>query len=461
MLDLQKIKNIYFIGIGGIMMSAVAKYFLSQGKKVSGSDRTTSDILEELKKMKVKINIGHNEQYIINPDLVIYTEAIGEDNPELNKVKTMGVPCLSVYQVLGELSQNKETIAISGMHGKSTTTSMIGLILEKAGLRPTVFVGTKVKEWQSNFRAGDSKYLVSEACEYRDNFLNYHPNILVINNIEAEHLDYFGNFKGVKKSFSKIISQIKDKGCLVYNGDDGNLKKMAEQYGGNKISFGIKNEADFRVVEIKIDNKEGLTSFKVVSKYSVFNDKIFTLKIPGEFNVYNALAAIAVAAFLKIKLRVLENVFNEFFGVWRRFEFKGEKSGVLYYDDYAHHPTEIKATLKAFRERFARRRRWLVFQPHLYSRTVDFLDDFVKVLNLAENLIIAPIYAAREKNKWGVTGKSMVEYINQNGKRKNPALYIGELEEIEEYLRKNLQPGDVLMTMGAGDVFQIGENLLQ
>ena len=400
MLNFSKINKIYFIGIGGIMMSAVAKYFLDLGKEVSGSDRDQSEITDKLIKQGVKVSLAQAAKNVNeNFDLVVYTQAIGMDNPELLKAKELGLPIYSVFEVLGFLSKNKFTIAVSGIHGKSSSTAILGLVMEAGDLDPTVFVGTQVKEFEGNFRAGSSEYLLSEACEYKDNFLEYWPDIGVITNIEAEHLDYFGNLDGIMKSFSKFVSQIKEDGWLVVNGDNQNAVKALEGYKGKKISFGLGEGVDFRGVDIKYGEK---TEFKLESSNDEYDGKKFQLNILGEFNVYNALGVMAVAAVLGIKVGVVRKVLENFEGVWRRFEFKGVKDGIEYYDDYGHHPTEIKATLEAAKKKFGDKKLWLVYQPHLYSRTNDFMDEFAESLNLAPNLILASIYPAREENKWGI-----------------------------------------------------------
>jgi len=465
MLNLKEVKNIYFIGIGGIMMSAVAKYFLAQKKEISGSDRSKTEITDDLIKQGVKINFEQVKANINNEiDLVIYTKAISDNNEELAEAQKIGIPTYTVYQVLGELSIDKFTITIAGMHGKSTVSSMLGLLAVKAKLNPTVFVGTKLKEWNSNFKNGSSDYLISEACEYKNSFLEYKPDIAVINNIEAEHLDFFEDLDGIMQSFKQFTNQIKKEGWLIVNGDNERAKQIAENFVGNKVSFGLKNEVDFKAKNIKLGNK---TKFKLIcsQQWLEYNEQEFILQIPGEFNIYNALAVISVAAVLKIKVEIIKQVLQEFTGVWRRFEFKKEKNGIKYYDDYAHHPTEIRATLRAIKSRFKNKKYWLIYQPHLYSRTNDFLDEFVEVLGQVDNLILAPIYPAREINKWGIKSNDIVNLINKKyQQRKLPAVFIGknykidtanDYIEIREYLAKNVKAGDIVMTMGAGDVDKI------
>ncbi len=444
-------------------MSAAARYFLDQGKRVCGSDRESNSLIEELKRRGAIIYPEHKPENITADfDLVVYTQAIEPGNPELMKAKALKLKKLTIYQWLGLLSQDKFTVAVAGMHGKSTTTAMLGLIMERAGMDPTIFVGTKVKKWQSNFRLGQSRYLLSEACEYRDNFLNYQPDVAIINNLEAEHLDYFKNLSGVKKSFKKFAGQIKKGGFLVTNMDNKNTRELARSRG-NAVTWGIENRADFVAREIKT-KKDGTTEFKLLAKavpFGDYNQRVYRLKVPGIFNIYNALGAIAGAAVLGVKSTVAQKALAEFPGVWRRFEYKGRtKGGVDVYDDYGHHPTEIRATLEAARKKFGQKKLWLVFQPHLYSRTHDFLKEFAEVLHRAEGLIVVDIYAAREANKHKISSQDIVDLINKKYRRKSPAVYASDWREAAEYLRENLKKGEILMTMGAGEAYKAGELLL-
>jgi len=478
-INLDKINKIHFIGIGGIMMSSVAQYFLGQGRQVSGSDRDDDDMLDYLRFKGVQVSVGHNSDNIESDvDLVVYTVAIGQDNPEFLKAKKLGKPLLSVYQILGQLCEHKFVVAVSGMHGKSTTSSILGLIMEQAGFDPTVFLGTKIKEWKNNFRYGESNYLLSEACEYRDNFLQFFPDILVITNIEAEHLDYFHNLVRIRKSFMQLIDQVRPGGYIVANWDDENVRtavlsrqEFFHKRGVSLVKFGAsKDELDFKAIDINMnsdfsefkiltgrnDNIASVATRRVVKKIEAIN---FKLKIPGRFNIYNTMAAITAAIVLGVEPKEIKDAIDGFEGVWRRFEFKGEVRGVRIYDDYAHHPTEIEATLKAVLNKFGIYRIWLVFQPHLYSRTNDFRDSFRDSLNLAPNLIIAPIYAARETNKWDISGQDLVDDINSINKN-SKAVYYDNFDDIVDFLNNNIKAGDIVMTMGAGDVYKIGDRLI-
>jgi UDP-N-acetylmuramate--alanine ligase len=432
-MNLQKdIKKVHFIGIGGIGVSAIARMMLMEGKKVSGSDRDDSRIIRELKKLGAKIYKGHHAKNVQRParhkpDLVVYTTAIDSANPELKKAKKLKIPTLSYPEILGLISKDKYTIAISGAHGKTTTTAMIAEILIDAKFDPNVIIGSLLKKQKSNFIAGKSKYFICEACEYKRAFLNLNPKIIVITNIDNDHLDYYKNLKNIQKAFSQFVSKLGKNDFLVYNSQDKN-------------SLPVAKKAKCKIVDYSKIGKD------------------FKGKIPGEHNIKNAQAALAVAKILKIKrenaLKSLEN----FSGTWRRFEYKGKtKNGVLIYDDYAHHPTEIKATLRAGREFFGKRKIWCVFQPHLYSRTKILLEDFARSFRDADEVIITDIYAAREKNDKSIHAKSLGEKIKRYNKN---VLYLKKFADIEKFLKKKAKDGDVIMTMGAGDIFKIGENLL-
>jgi len=430
-----KNKRVHFIGIGGIGMSAIARMMLLQGKEVSGSDRSFSIITDELKKLGAKIYKGHRAQNVKSRafdkiDLVVYTTAISESNPELKKAKKLNIPIFSYPEILGLISKDKYTIAVSGTHGKTTTTAMIGKILIDAKLDPTLIVGSLLKDFKSNLVAGKSGYFVCEACEYKKAFLNLNPKIIVITNIDNDHLDYYKNLKNIQKAFSQFVSKLGENDFLVYNSQ-------------NKNSLSVIKK----------------TKCKIVDYPKLKLPKDFKLKIPGEHNIQNAKAALAVAKILGISQSNTIRALNKFSGTWRRFEYKGKiKNGSLIYDDYAHHPTEIKVTLTAFREKFGNRKIWCVFQPHLFSRTRFLIDDFAKSFKDVDFLIITDIYAAREKSDKRINSKKLTEKI----RRYNPnVFYIKKFADIEKFLKNNAKKGDIIITMGAGDVFKIGEEMLK
>lgn len=426
---LKKAKRVHFVGIGGIAISAIARMMLMEGKYVSGSDSSNNRITKELKKLRAKVFLGHNARYLKNnTDLVIYTLALSPDNPELKKAEKLGIPTLSYPQALGLVSKNKYTIAISGAHGKTTTTAMIGKILIDAKLDPTIIVGSLLKDSKSNFVAGRGKYFVCEACEYKKSFLNLSPKIIVITNIDNDHLDYYKNLGNIKKAFTRFAGKLSKNDFLICDKKDKNLQMVIKKTKGKIIDYS-----------------------KIKAK--------FKLKIPGEHNIKNARAVLAVAKVLKISPSISLRALNNFTGTWRRFEYKGKmKNGVLIYDDYAHHPTEIKITLKTAKEFFKGKNIWCVFQPHLFSRTKLLLNDFAKSFNDADYVIIADIYAAREKMDKKITGKKLMKAIKKHNKN---VCYIKSFDLIRRFLRKNAQKSDVVMTMGAGDIFKVGENLLK
>jgi len=427
-IDLSKIKKAHFVGIGGIGVSAIARMMFSERKIVSGSDTSDSAIIDELRKLGAKIFLGHNADNVADDfDFLVYTPAVTADNPELKKAAELSIPMFSYPEMLGLISKDKYTIAVSGAHGKTTTTAMIAKILIDAGLDPTVIVGSFLKDQGSNFVAGKSEYFVVEACEYKKSFLNLNPKIIVITNIDNDHLDYYGNLENIKKAFGEFAAKLPKEGYLVCDPNDENLKEIIK-------------EAKFKIID-----------------YTKVNNN-FNLKIPGEHNIKNAQAAIVAAEILGVDSKKAENSLESFEGTWRRFEFKGEtKNGVLVYDDYGHHPTEIKATIKGAREFFGGKKIWCVFQPHLYSRTKLLLNDFGKSFGDADEIILADIYAAREPKDEGINSKMLAEEITKNGGK---ARYMESFDKITGFLVENAKKGDVIITMGAGDVFKIGENLL-
>ena len=438
-IDLSKIKKTHFVGIGGIGVSAIARMMLAEGKIVSGSDTSDSGIINELRKLGAKIFLGHSADNVADDvDLLAYTPALTADNPELKKAVELGIPTLSYPEMLGLISKDKYTIAISGAHGKTTTTAMIAKILIDAGLDPTVIVGSLLKDSNppalgaaarqgSNFVAGKSKYFVVEACEYKKSFLNLNPKIIVITNIDNDHLDYYGNLENIKKAFGEFASKLPEEGYLVCDPNDENLKEI------------IKN-----------------TNGKIIDYTKVKNN--FNLKIQGEHNIKNAQAAMAAAEILGVDSEKAGNSLESFEGTWRRFEFKGEtKNGILVYDDYGHHPTEIKATLKGARELYPKNKIIAVFQPHLYRRTKVLLNDFGKSFDDADEIILADIYAAREPKGESINSKMLAEEITKNGGK---ARYMESFDKIIGFLIENAKRGDVIITMGAGDIYKIGENLL-
>jgi len=422
--------KVHFIGIGGIGVSALAQYYSAKGHEVSGSDLVLSEITELLKKKGIKITENVPEGI----GLIIHTPAA---KPE----PIPGVKILSYPEALGELTKEYFTIAVSGTHGKSTTTSMIGLTLIKAGLDPTVIVGTKLKEFgDSNFREGKSRYLVIEADEWNFSFLNYWPKIIVLTNIEEEHLDCYKDLNHILKTYQEYISHLSKDGLLIINSDDKNISKLKTQNLKQQLkikNYNLKQEEAGRLKKI--------------------------LQVPGEHNIYNALAALALARSLNIPDEILFKALSEYQGAWRRFDIRevelNNKKFTLIHD-YAHHPTEVRATLMAAKQRFKDKKIWCVFQPHQYQRTFYLFDNFVKVLSETEidKLIITDIYdvAGREKGdiKRKVSSKKLVDKINK------PWVKYSAKEEINKYLEQNIKEGQILIIMGAGDVYKLLDNVI-
>ena len=436
-LDLSKIKNAHFIGIGGIGISAIARMMLHDGKKVTGQDMQDGEVVQELKKVGAEIKIGQSFENIPkDTELIVYTIAIDNYDPELaEKIKNQTeIPVRSYSEILGIASQDKYTIAVSGTHGKTTTTAMIAQILRDNKKDPTVIVGSLLIGEKSNFIAGKSKYLVVEACEYRRSFLNINPKILVITNIDADHLDYYKDIEDIKNAFREFVTKVPADGFIVCNPDDENITDV------------IKN-----------------INAKVINYHDYFN-KDLKLKIPGVHNKKDAAAAITVGALVGIEKVEGEKAVMQFPGTWRRFEFRGElKSGAKVYDDYAHHPTEISSTLEGFRELYSKSDGWnitVIFHPHLYSRTKLLLNDFAKSFGDADKVLILPIYYAREVDDGTISSEILSERINVHEDSRISEAF-GSFENLEAKLgTERFGPKDIIVTMGAGEAFKVGDFLL-
>jgi len=443
-LNLANLKKIHFIGIGGIGMSAVARMFLLENNPpaggVTGSDRSRSIVTEELQKLGAEIFYDQKAENIsADTDLVVYTIAIPEDNPELKKARELGIKCLTYPEMLGLISADKFTIAISGTHGKTTTTAMLAQVLMEAKLDPTVIVGSLLfpqgdpGEKATNFIAGQSQYFVVEACEYRRSFLNLNPKILVITNIDSDHLDYYKDLADIQSAFIEMVAKIPTDGFLVCDPSDPKVVPVVET-------------AKCQVLDYR-QTKE-----------------LKELLVPGEHNVRDAQAVLSVSEILKIDQTVAEEALNKFSGTWRRFEFKGKTvKGALVYDDYAHHPTEIFATITGARDFMQKRnlagKLIIAFQPHLYSRTKSLFDDFATALAGADRVILARIYAAREAFDPSVSESELVNEINSRA-GKNIATFVGDLVSVEKDLSTEAVAGDLVITMGAGDISLVSDKLV-
>ena len=453
--ELKKYKHIHLIGIGGISMSAIAETLLNWHIKVTGSDSTSTEITDRLIEHGIKVTIGHD---LINPkiaDLIVFSAAISNDDPEMILAKQNNIKTVGRGEFVGWLtSLYSESICISGTHGKTTTTSMISVCFVEANMDPTIQVGALLKNINGNYRVGNSEYFILESCEYKANFLQFIPNTEVILNIDNDHLDFYKNFDNIVKAFREFASIPDTSSAVIVNADDENCFNLKDVVKGKFITFGIENEkADFLAKEITF-NDNGFAEFKVY-KNNIFIEEI-ELSVAGNHNILNALACFAVCDYYKIDAKIIKKALKTFTGAERRLEYKGTFNNISIFDDYGHHPTEILATSKAIKNKKFNKS-WVIFQPHTYSRTKTHLDSFAKVLEDFDNIIIVDIYAAREKNTVGISSKDLVDKINKDGKK---AIYMPDFNEVAEYIRKNAKPKDLILTLGAGTVTNIGPMIL-
>jgi UDP-N-acetylmuramate--alanine ligase len=453
-LDKHDVNHIHFIGIGGISMSAIAEVLLTFGYKVSGSDMKASSITEKLSNKGANIAIGHDENHLPDCNLVVYTAAVKNDHPELMKAKKKNIPIVSRAEMLGLLMKKfKKSIAISGTHGKTTTTSMVSLILEYSDFDPTILVGGELDEIGGNVKVGNGEYFITEACEYVGSFLKFFPNIGIILNIDEDHLDYFKDLDHIINTFIQFAKLIPKNGFLIAFKDDPNVEKVLSKVDCPTITYGSNATCDYFTKNIEF-NEKGFASFDVFHKNKSLGT--FELSIPGKHNVDNALAAIACCHTLGVPVEMIIKNLKLFHGTHRRFDLLGTLGDITVVDDYAHHPTEIKATLKAARN-VPHNQLWCIFQPHTYTRTKALLNDFAHSFIDADKIIISDIYAAREKDTGEIHSKDLVEKIKLQNK---DVIYMNNFEEIAEYVRTMAQPKDLVLTMGAGDIYQVGKIFL-
>lgn len=447
--------QVYFIGIGGISMSGLAEILLASNFRISGSDAKESPLTKALIEKGASIHYGQRTENITSDiDLVVYTAAIKENNPEMLAVAALGIPTLTRAELLGQIMKKYETpIAISGTHGKTTTTSMVSEILLQADVDPTLSIGGILKTIGGNFRLGKSEYFVTEACEYTNSFLSFCPKISIILNIEEDHLDFFKDIHDIRNSFHQFTLLLPKDGTLIINGDIPNVEEITKNLTCKVITFGTGDTCDYSANDIIYDELARPT-FELVHDHSIIDS--ITLGVPGKYNVYNSLAAIALANLLGISAATIKSALLTFAGTDRRFEYKGSIGGVTIIDDYAHHPTEITATLTAAKN-YPHKTTWCVFQPHTFTRTKAFMNDFAKALSIADKVVLSDIYPARETDNLGISSKTLQETIQNLG---NECYYFSSFDEIENFLLEKCINGDLLITMGAGDVVKIGESLL-
>ena len=454
--DLKKYKTIHLIGIGGISMSAIAEELKNWGFNVTGSDTTKSDLTDKLISHGISVSIGHDVEKAKNADLIVYSAAIGETDPERVAAKECGIPEIIRGDFVGYLTKlYKETICISGTHGKTTTTSMLSICFIKAHMDPTIEVGAILHNIGGNYRIGNSDFFILESCEYSASFLAFFPTCEVILNIDNDHLDFYKTFDNIVKAFNSFAEKLPDNGLLVTNADDENCLKLKEHTKAKFITYGIENkDANYVATNISYDD-DGFPTFDVLYNKQEFGT--FSLKVTGIHNVLNALATIAVAHYYGIDTDIIKESFSEFTGAGRRVEYKGTlPNGAPVFDDYAHHPTEIKAVAKAIRNK-SYNESWAIFQPHTYSRTKLLLDDFVDALNCFDHIVLVDIYAAREKNTYGISSKDLNDKINELYPEKS--LYLPSFDDVVDYIKENAKEDDLVLTVGAGTVTNIGPML--
>ncbi len=455
-IDLTNVHKVHFMGIGGISMSGLAEIVLTRGMAVSGSDTHKSSITEKLEALGATINYSQVASNITDDiDLVVYTAAIHPDNEEYAAAAAKGIPLVVRADFLGYImKQFKTAIGVSGTHGKTTVTSMMSHILLAAETDPTIMVGGILPAIKGNIRIGKSDTFITEACEYTNSFLSFYPTIEIILNVAEDHMDFFKDIDDIRNSFREFAKILPDDGLLVINGDIPNHQYFYEGLPCKVLTFGRDASNNYSAANITYDEFARAT-FDIIYN-GAFADRI-TLSVPGEHNVYNALSTIAVARDLNIPYEVIKKGLEAFTGTDRRFQIKGQFDGVTVIDDYAHHPDEIETTLTTI-AKYPKNRLWCIFQPHTFTRTKAFMKEFAKTLSLADNIILAEIYPARETDNLGISSETLCNEIKALGKE---CYYFPTFDEIVNFIKKSCSQGDIVLTMGAGDVVNIGETLLK
>ena len=450
-----KPQHLHFVGIGGIGMSGIAELLLNLGYKVSGSDLKLSDITDRLKDLGGIIFEGHQAEQIKGADVVVISSAVRKDNPEVVAAEHASIPVIPRAEMLAELMRLKYSIAVAGAHGKTTTTSIVASVLARGGLDPTVVIGGKLKGIGSNAVLGKGDYIVAEADESDGSFLKFSPAIAVVTNIDREHLDFYPDLDAIKSVFLNFIDRIPFYGLAILCLDNEPIQDLIPAIKKRYTTYGMSSQADFQIRDVEFEKRQ--------SRFTVYNQgkKLgrITLNLPGIHNVYNATASIAVGIELDVPFAAIKSALETLEGVQRRLEIKGEVGGITVVDDYGHHPTEIKTTLEAVVKCWPDRRKVVVFQPHRYSRTRALFDDFTRSFYQSDLLLVLPIYAASEQEIEGVSGQLLCEGIQAHGHKE--VIFAAEMKTAVDYLKKNLTSGDILLTLGAGDVWKVGEQVLQ
>jgi len=449
-----RIEKIHFVGIGGIGMSGIAEVLLNLGYKVSGSDLRRSETTGRLAELGGEIFYGHDRSNIAGADVVVISSAVKDDNPEVMEARDCMIPVIPRAEMLAELMRMKYGIAIAGTHGKTTTTSMVSTLLGHGGIDPTIVIGGKLNSIGTNARLGQGKFLVAEADESDGSFLKLSPTIAVVTNIDADHLDFYSGINEIKDTFVEFINKVPFFGLAVLCLDNGNVADIIPRIKKRFLTYGLSAQADFRATDIRLSGFS--TTFTSQYRGEVLGD--ITFSMPGAHNVLNALASLAVAMELNIPFPVIQEGFRVFGGVGRRFQVKGEVDGIMVVDDYGHHPTEIRATLAAAKGGW-NRRLVVAFQPHRYTRTKELFDEFVKAFYDADVLVLTDIYPAGEQPIEGVTAETLARSIRKHGQKE--VTHIADREELLNHLAAILKPGDIFVTLGAGNIWQTGEALLE
>ncbi len=454
----QSYRHVHFVGIGGIGMSALAKWFIHERVRVSGSDLSANTITEDLRKRGARFFSGHAVSNIAQDvDLLIYTSAIPQDNTERQYAQERGIPQKSYFEMLGEISKSFSTIVVTGTNGKSTTTAMLGLLLEAAGYDPTVLVGSLVPGFpDGNLRLGKGRFFVVEGCEYRANMMNLEPEMIVLTNIEEDHLDYYRDLAHIQETFQAFVQKLQGKGLVVYNAMDSGTKPL---HFFRSVGYGLEKETDYVARQRRVlQGSQQVSIYRHEAQEISMGD--LTLQIPGTFNVMNALAAISAAMEIGIPFETCRRVLEQFKGIWRRFERLGVWKGADILSDYGHHPSAIAQTIEAAREFFPGRRIILCYQPHQHDRTKKLFNEFVQTLALADHAIVVEIYDVAGRNEvHDVSSKDLVLAIKKKDSAKD-IVYAEDFMAAEQLLRDHIQPNDVLLMMGAGDIDSLARKLV-
>ena len=447
-------QRVHLVGVGGIHMSAIARILRSHGHTVTGSDLRPSPLTQRLESLGVTVHAGHDAGHLGDAELVVYTSAAPADNPELVEAQRRGIPAIKRAEMVARLMEGKRSIAVAGSHGKTTTTSMIATVLSAAGLDPTVVIGGRVKSLGGNARLGQGEILVAEADESDGTFLLLSPTIAVVTNIDREHMDFYQTMERLTESFLDFINQVPFYGLAILCLDHPNVRALLPKMKKRFVTYGFSPEADFIARDLQVRPME--VEFSVARRAT--NLGKLRLHLPGRHSASNALAAVAVAQELEVPFSRTAEALESFAGIHRRFEIKGEPRGILVIDDYGHHPVEIRATIEAIRDSW-KRPLTVVFQPHRYTRTSDLFDDFLTCFEEADRLVLTEIYSAGEEAIAGTSGKALCQAIQRRGHLE--VEYVADRDEIARRLLPKLKSGDIVLTLGAGDIYKVGEEIIE